>query len=198
MTAPIPINRGRPRPVLFTWSGEVMIPNGRFMALCGRQFVVGEDYPLIVVENRDMRSHRAYFASVHAGWENLDERYAAAYPSSEHLRKWALVEAGFCAHSKQEFDTPKDAKHAALLLRRIDEFAVIRIIGRTLNIYTAQSQAVPSMSPERFKESKIAVLDIIAAMANTTAAELRREGARNAPPPRKHPIAAKDQTGERR
>src|SRR4051812_35124983 len=104
--------RGRPRakPVLCTWTGDEFVPLARFKALCDRQFAVGEEYPLEVVENRSMAGHRGFMASVAEGWANLSEENAPRFPSPEHLRKWALVQCGYASLEETVLDSEKDAR----------------------------------------------------------------------------------------
>ena len=72
-----------------------MQPLARFRKLCNKQFVVGEVYCMVAQEERSAASHRQYFASLHDAWMNLPEATAEQFPSSEHLRKYALIQAGF-------------------------------------------------------------------------------------------------------
>jgi hypothetical protein len=66
--------------VLCLWDGDQFVPLARFKALCDRQFAVGEEYPLEVVENRSMAGHRGFMASVAEGWANLSEENAPRFP----------------------------------------------------------------------------------------------------------------------
>lgn len=183
------------RPFLAQWTGEEMIPLGRFRKLCVDQFVVGEEYALMMVENRNMGSHNAYFAQVGRAWKNLAEEYDGDFPSPEHLRKWALVQTGYYFETDYVFDTKKDARMFAVAIRDKDEYAVIKIgsDGKTVKVFTAQSQSVPAMPPDLFEQSKTDVLDLIAGMARTTPAELKTQAKLEAPPR----LAIEDKTNRR-
>jgi hypothetical protein len=82
-------------PVEFQWDGEVMRPARHYLPRCHKQYVVGEAYPMIPHEDRSTNSHNHFFAAVHEAWKNLPEKMTARFPTSEHLRKWALIKAGY-------------------------------------------------------------------------------------------------------
>lgn len=174
------------RPVVFVWTDAgSMVPLPRFLPLCERQFAVGEEYPLTLVEQRSMRSHNHYFASVAGGWDNLPENVAKIFPTADHLRRWCLVECNYCSHTHYGFDTPKDAKVFAKALRRFDEYARITVSGRHVHVRVAKSQALSSMLRDEFEQSKRDVLDLIAAMIGLAREDLEREAAIEAPPRRR-------------
>lgn len=182
------------RPVLFRWSevelvvdgGEVrrvkaMVPHARFSALCSRQFALQEDYPLGPVEGVPSRSRGGFFAAIKDAWNNLpedDERF----PTPEHLRKRALVGAGWATHAQYVMDTPKDAKNMARALRRSDEYAVIKVSAGTVDLWTAKSisAGTPGLTRESFQEIKTKALDWVATLARTTRKELEENAGRAA------------------
>jgi hypothetical protein len=174
------------RPAMFAWrevdvvheGGEIarepaMVPHPRFRSLCARQFAIGEDYALGPVEGVPSRSRGGFFASVKEAWNNLpheDERF----PSAEHLRKRALVQAGWANHSQTVFDTPKDARKHAVEIRKVDEYAVIKVGGCVVDVWTAKSIAAGAITAEKFREVKTAALDWVATLARTSRAALER------------------------
>lgn len=173
------MSRHRVKPVLFTWNGESMVPHARFKRLCDQQFTVSEDYALEVVENRSMAGHRGFMASVAEGWNNLSEENAKHFPSPEHLRKWALVQCGYASLEETVLDSEKDARKYAAMVRRHEEYAVIRVKGGVVQVWTPRSQAMygpDRMKRPEFEESSRAVLDLIASMSRTTRGELSKEG----------------------
>ena len=170
----------RIRPVLCVWTGEHFIPLPRFKRLCDQQYEVNEEYGLITSEERSMSRHRSYFAQIKEGFDNLAEEYANGFPSPEHLRAAALVEAGYCTEANYVMDSPKDAKTLGVTLRKLSPLAIIRISGNVVKHYEAESQSVASMKKERFDASCRAVLEIVASMARTTPAELKKNAGRAA------------------
>lgn len=177
---PAPRKQFRPRAVVFTWDGDVMIPLPRFRDLCNKQFVVHEEYPLSIVENRSLASHNHYFAALNEGWQNLNEQDAKRFPTPETLRAWCLVECGYCTDTRYVMDTPKDAKSMGLLLRKLSPLAVITIKGNIVVHYEAESQSAAAMKKERFEASKAEVLALVASMSRTTVAELKKNAGRSA------------------
>lgn len=151
MTAPLP----------FQWDGEAMIPKRGFAAKCDEEFIVGETYALVPHEERSMRSHRHYFACVRTAWLSLPEALAGDLPTPEHLRKFALIKAGYCDQERFACASNRDAIKASATIQTKDDFALIDISGKVVTIWTAKSQSVKAMGKEAFNESKAAVLELL-------------------------------------
>ncbi len=177
------------RPVTFVWTGQYMAPLPRFKKQCDEQFVVNEEYPLTILEARSRKSHNHFFACVHEAWLNLPEdvRYivdpetgeaSERFPTDQHLRKWALVKAGFCTHHAFPCSSPKRAIEMAKFLRTKDSFAVMRVEGDVLNIFEPLSQSASAMGAKQFQESKEAVLEILSEMIRAKPSELQKMGDR--------------------
>ena len=123
------------RPVNFTWTDDgTMKPEPRFATLCDRQFVIGAVYPLQVVEARSMATHNHYFASLHEMWNNLPEDIAKRWPTVEHLRAWALVQAGFYTEKDYVCDSDGKATYLAKIIRAHAEYAVIKISEKVFHL----------------------------------------------------------------
>lgn len=165
-------------PIVFTWDGEAFVP--KVPRLADKYFVVGEMYPLIVHEERSGVSHRHYFAAIHDAWQNLKEDIASEFATSEHLRKWALIRAGYCDRRSIVCASKAEAVRFGAFVKPMDEFAVITVSEATVTVYTAQSQSMKAMGAKVFQESKTAVLEIVAAMVGVKPAELQREAGRAA------------------
>lgn len=185
------------RPVAFMWTeldvvrdgGEIvrvraMVPEPRFNALCARQYQLDDGYVLIPFEHRSTRSHNHLFAAIGNAWDSLPEAWTSRFPTSEHLRKWLLVQVGHADHSEYAFDTAKDAMLFARGLRRFDQYAVIKVSGGVVDVWVARSlsrQAVPTK--EEFQKIKDGVLDGIEIISGNTRPEITREAERRALPP---------------
>src|SRR3990167_2600442 len=111
-------------PVHFTWDGDAMLPLWRFKKLCDKEFVVGQSYPLTVQEERSANSHRHYFASVASAWRNLPEDVAEQYPTSEHLRKWALIKCGYADQRSIPLASKAEALRVAAFIKPMDDYAI--------------------------------------------------------------------------
>lgn len=178
--------RGRIRPVTFIWSEQGhMIPMPRFRKQCDEQFVVGEEYPMTILEARSRNSHNHYFAAVHEGWKNLPEDIATDFPSPEHLRKWCLCKTGWSTMKNFVCDSDDHARNLAAFCRSVDGYAVIEVRGNVVRIHEAASQSAAAMGREEFMASKQAVLDKIAELLDVTPKQLRKEGERHFPEPKR-------------
>lgn len=144
-----------------------MVPAVRYRKVAGEQYAQGEEYPLIVLEPRDRKSHNHFFAAVSDAFDNLPEGIAARFPTADHLRRWVLVETNW--FDEKEFDCPdeKFAKRLALFVRTEDEYARV-IVHRPdpenprdkwkVIVRRAMSQDFASMGKEAFQKSKWDVL----------------------------------------
>lgn len=155
-------------PQAFVWDGlhSIMVPQRP--KLCDRQYVDGEEYRLGVIEERSTNSHNHYFAMLHEAWNSLPDELAMRFPSPEHLRKWALIQAGFYTVDDFACATHEEAMRLAVFLRTHEPYIVTVIEGATISRLEAKSQSMKAMGKREFQESKEKVLDVVAALIGTT------------------------------
>lgn len=151
-------------PVAVQWTGEAFVPVGRFAAECDKHFVVGERYVMVEHEHRSRETHAHYFACINEAWANLPERYAGRFPTPEHLRKWALIRAGYRDETTFVASSKAEARRIVTFMRPADEFAVVVATDAVVTRYTAKSQSMRAMDREAFQASKTAVLAVLASM----------------------------------
>lgn len=156
-----------------------MVPLPRYGNVCKRQFEPGEEYPLAPIEPRSRASHSHYFASLNEGFQNLPES-ETRFPTSEHLRKWLLVQEGFHTERNYVCESPAHAKRLAVLCRSLSEFAVIAVSGSVVRIYEAKSQSAAAMGREEFEDSKKKTLGRLASMIGTKQRDLEKQAGRSA------------------
>lgn len=161
----------------FTWTGEAMIPARGFAKRCDAEFIVGVVYHLEAMEERSAASHRHYFAAVNEAWQNLPETMVEQFPTSEHLRKWCLIRAGYHQSRDIVVSSKAEAQRLAAFIKPMDSYAVVVARAAVVTVYTAESQSQKAMGKERFQESKDAVLSLLAAMVGTDPVEIGRAAA---------------------
>lgn len=165
-------------PVLFRWTGEVMEPSSmRFARDCNKRFVVGEQYPMDVLENRSGPAHRHYFACIHEVWANLPEGASERFPTSEHLRKFALIKTGYRDERTIVAASKAEAQRVAGFIRPMDDFSVVVTEGASVTVYTAKSQNMRAMDRATFAASKDAVLGYLSQLLDVSPATLEHAGA---------------------
>jgi hypothetical protein len=162
-------------PMIFDWDGEAMIP--RHPRRADQLFVIGQHYSLIEHEERSTATHNHEFAWLKEAWMNLPEALADLYPTPEHLRKRALVQAGFYDETIIDAGTNAAAIRVASAIRAREEFSLVIVRGPAVVIRTAKSQSRRNMKKDEFQASKTAIMEIIANMIGTTAADLSQERA---------------------
>lgn len=152
-------------PILYRRTGGTLTPLPRFGNEFASQFEDGKLYRLAEVEERSLRSHNHFFASVAEAWKNLPEEYAQEFPTPEHLRKWVLIKTGWYDQESIVLDTKGDALVVAGYARR-DVFAVVTVEDRTVTVYRAKSQSKRNMGAANFQRSKQDVLDFLDDLLN--------------------------------
>lgn len=159
-------------PMTFAWDGEAMRPLAPKLA--DKHYVVGENYRLVPHEDRSVNSHNHFFASVADAWQNLPEHLAEQFQSSEHLRKYALIKAGYCDKRSIVSATEADANRMASFIKPLDEYAVVTVSERVVTVYTAKSQSTRAMGRAAFQDSKEKVLQIVADLVGVKTDDLKR------------------------
>lgn len=164
-------------PLPCQWDGEHFTPAGtHWTRQADKHFVVGQVYPLEVREERSLISHNHYFASVAEAWKNLPEDQAERWPTAEHLRKFALIKAGYHDERSIVCASKAEAQRLAAFVKPMDDFAVVIAREAVVIVWTAKSQSVRAMGRVDFQRSKDAVLDIIAGLIGTSADTLKNAG----------------------
>lgn len=159
-----------PDSILADWDGESFVPAGPVWAKrADDKFVVGERYSIEIREARSIASHRQYFATINEAWMNLPDALAERFPSADHLRKYALIKAGFRDERSIVCASKAEAARIAAFIRPIDDFAIVIAQDATVTAYTAKSQSMRAMGKADFEASKRAVLDIVSTMIGTDA-----------------------------
>lgn len=168
-------------PLPFKWNGETMEPaNPHWARRADALYAIGETYLMEPHEQRSRATHNHQFAEVAEAWKNLPEKWAARLPTPEHLRKYALIKAGYADSRTFVAASAKQARDLVAFLRPSDEFSIVTADAATVTIWTAQSQSQRAMGKARFQASKQAVLEVISAMIEVTPAALRDNTARAA------------------
>jgi hypothetical protein len=165
-------------PVRFQWDGEVMVC--KQPGLADRQYVVGETYHLIPHEPRSRATHNHFFACVHEAWLNIPLTMADRFPTEEHLRKWALIQAGYFDERSIACSSKAEAVRIAAFVKPMDDFAIVVARESTVVVLTAKSQSMKAMGKKVFAESKAAVLDKLAELVGVSTEALTRNAGRAA------------------
>lgn len=164
-------------PIVFTWTGSAMEPLRRFHNRCSTMFDLGKRYALVETEERSRRSHQHYFAAVHEAWQNLPEHLSGRFPTSEHLRKWALIKCNYVNITQIATANNGEALKVEKLMQKSDPYAAVDISDNVVTIGTPQSQKVKrgengGMDAKTFQKSKQDVLDFLQEMIGVEAGDL--------------------------
>ena len=126
-----------------------------------------------MAEHRSKASHDHWFAIVNEAWKNLPEELADDFPSPEFLRKYALIKAGFCSETRIVCANNSEAMTLATKAKAMDKFALVAIDGKSVTIWTADSQRKDAMGRKLFQEAKERAIDVISQLIGTDAATLK-------------------------
>ncbi len=167
-----------PHPLLWTWTGEAMVPRAAFVSEANRQFVVDEVYRLVEAEEHSSASRRHQFAWLREAWKNLPHPLDEEFPTSEHLRKRALIDAGFYTEQVLDVGSNAAALRVAMAFRSRDEFVHVVVRGGVVVIREAKSQR--TMLKDEFQASKTAIMEIVAGLIGVSPQQLQSEAGRAA------------------
>lgn len=143
----------------------------------------GEVVLVSIERGRSQSTHKHQFAWIKDAWATLPESVAAMpwAETPETLRKHALIATGF--HQTYTLDcgaiaTARRVK-AALVAAEAGKhgYALGRVVGPVVTVWTPESQSLRAMGGKRFQESKTAILDWIAEQIGTTPEQLKRNAA---------------------
>jgi hypothetical protein len=170
------------RPIPMQWDGEMMRPTKGFARLADKEFVVGEVYTLVEADaSRSQATHRHYFAAVYECWLSLPDLDAERFPTAEHLRKYALIRAGYCDSREIVCASKAEAVRLGAFVKPMDPYALVTVKDACVRVYTAKSQAPKAMGRKVFAESKDAVLGVLAGMIEVSKDQLLKfDGGRDA------------------
>lgn len=149
-------------PLACDWDGEVFRPLHPRRA--DNYLTVGERYSLVQYEDRSSATHNHQFAWLHDAWQNLPEDIADQYPTPEHLRKRALIDAGYYDETIIDAGTNAAAIRVAAAIQAIDTFALVFVRKCFVIRRTAKSQSRRAMKKEEFQASKTAIMEVIDAL----------------------------------
>lgn len=150
-------------PILLRYEGdgEFRVTSNFWASRADKEFVVGETYKMAEHHERSDASHNHYFAAIKNGHDNLSDDLRDEYPTTEHLRKKALIRKGYCTHRDHVCATKAEAQRLRAFLRPMDEYCIIEARECVVRVYEAMSQSKKAMGAKDFQESKTAVLDFI-------------------------------------
>lgn len=157
------------------WDGDAMVPLPGFRKIADRSFVVGQKYRLEEVQERSTATHNHEFAWLKEAWMSLPEAVAGDYPSPEHLRKRALIEAGFYNEEIVDAGTNAAALRVASAFRHREEFSVVIVRGPLVCIRSPKSQSRRTMDKSTFQESKSKIMEVIADLIGVPPERLGRQ-----------------------
>jgi hypothetical protein len=162
------------------FDGEAFRPLPAFARLAVERYGVGEVVAMAPAEDRSSATHRHYFACVREAWVNLPELYAPQFPTEAHLRKFALIRAGYHNARSIVCASKAEARRIAAFVRPIDDYSIVTVDEMVVTHLTAKSQSNDEMNKAEFQASKAAVLGILADMIGVDPAMLAQAGHRSA------------------
>lgn len=163
---------------IFIWDEAAGAMVAKWPKLAASRFDNGADYLLAPVEHRSDQTHKHEFAWIREAWLNLPEALADEYASPEHLRKRALIMAGFYVETILDVGSHAAALRVAQFARGEDEYAVAVVRGGVVVVRKAKSQSKRTMDKAEFQASKTAILDIIAGMIGVSSETLNKQDAK--------------------
>ncbi|MGA0604922.1 hypothetical protein ACO2Q0_02895 [Phenylobacterium sp. VNQ135] len=157
----------------FQRRGFGFVPTRRFAEAFDERFADGAVYWLTEEPERTERSHNHEFAFIATAWKTLPDHLAAEYPSSEALRKRALIATGWCTVQDYVCGSKAEAaRWAANLRREVDEYALVVVSESVVRVFRARSQSRKAMGGVDFAKSKSDVLHWISDLIGVSPEQL--------------------------
>lgn len=170
----------------YRWSNGGFFPTERFQEPAAERYVDGAVYWLTDEPERTEKSHNHEFGFISTAWKTLPDHLTAEYPTSEALRKRALIATGW--RTTQDYvcgSKAEAARWAANLRRELDEYALVIVSETVVRVFRARSQSRKAMGGVDFNRSKQDILHWIANLLGvspetlSSAARDREGGATN-------------------
>lgn len=165
------------------WDGDALTPTGHYGLSAAREAMEPGDVVIVEIDHpRSQNSHRHQFAEINEAWRHLPESLQEApwAASPETLRKHALIATGFADTYSIDCGAKATAERVRMALASAEAgkhgYAIAKVRGPLVVVWTPQSQSMRAMGGKRFQESKQAVLNWIAAQIGVETEELRRAG----------------------
>ena len=143
----------------------------------------GEIVIVSIERARSPATHRHQFAWIKDAWASLPEAvmFEDWAQTPETLRKRALIETGYYEQVVIDCEGATVAKAVGRELRNAKReahgYAVAAVRGNMAVVRWPESQSMRAMGGDRFRESKSAILDWIAAQIGVAPEELTRNAA---------------------
>lgn len=153
------------------------VPLRRAQNLAAAHYGEGEVVLLAPLEERSEASHDHQFAWLKEAWLQLPESIADQFPTPTHLRKRALIEAGYYDETMVDAGTRAAALRVAAFMQTREPFAFVVVRGPYAVMRTPKSQSHRAMGREDFQASKTAIMEIIANMIGVAPDQLARAAA---------------------
>lgn len=141
-----------------------MVPVASHRRAATERYVVGERYQMEAIEERSQRSHSHYFAAINEIWSSLPDDKAVHFPTSEHLRKFALIRCGYSDQRQIVCASKAEAQRVASFVRPMDGYAIVTTHEAVVSVFTAQSQSRKAMGNKEFQDSKTKVLEYLSGL----------------------------------
>lgn len=167
-------------PIEMFFDGEKFWPTDQYINRAIDLYPEGEVCRFVRQEEQSSKSRSHYFISLTDSWKNLPHGTSERFQNFEHFRKWCLISCGYCTVEEYAFATADDAARFVLNARRKDSYAVILVVGNTVQRFTAKSQSPRSMGKKEFEQSKQDVLDLAASMVGISTETLQQHAGRSA------------------
>jgi len=156
----------------FVWNGTAMIPAKPKLA--DKEYAIGQRYWLEQVSERNWASHQQQFAWIAEAHNNLPESMGEMFPTSEHLRKAALIATGWFRETVVDCGSRAAAARVAAYARGEDEFARVVVRGSTVTVQKARSQRMHGLDRMDKAEFQKAKDDILGWISNLIGVEPER------------------------
>lgn len=168
-------------PIVWQYDGDNLVPSSGYWRRTAEKYLtVGQRYRMVEEAERSTASHNHEFAWLTEAWRNFPEDRAdelyEQFPSTEHLRKYALIKKGHCTMKQYPCHSEAEAERLRIALQdEADEYALIVRRRVVVTVYKAVSQSKRAMGPAQFQQSKSDIIDYVAELIGVDPETLGRQ-----------------------
>jgi hypothetical protein len=152
-----------PIPMVYEGAGVFRVLP-RFMGVAADHYGQGEVVSLVPHQDRSHATHAHQFAWLNDAWANLPDHLQDQFPTAEHLRKWALIKAGYYDEQRIDVGSKAGALRVAQAIRSFpgEDFSAVVVRGPLVVVRRPKSQSRAAMDKVAFQTSKTALMVVVA------------------------------------
>lgn len=162
------------------WTGGAIVPDGKSSWEAVKKLHPHERLRVVCSKPRNYDRHRLYFAVIDRAFDNWPEQHEFRAETSEHLRHFLQIKAGYKNVETHELDMASPEKIAlstrVILASALQKpYPFVRSYGDKVAIFTSKSIDYGTLDEAAFKPVLDAVFSVIEAELGVSIEQMKAE-----------------------